>query len=98
MLLPVKPICEAKNSRRDGTSLIFIQYCFSSEKRTLLNTEIAIPPKFWNSKNLSISKQLPPAFGQFDELNERLTRMLRAVEDLISLADRQGIADKEPSL
>ena len=43
MLLPVKPICERKFVRRDGTSLIYIQYCFSAEKRTLLNTEITVP-------------------------------------------------------
>jgi hypothetical protein len=46
MLLPIKPICERKDISRDGTSLVYIQYCYSSEKRTLLNTEIAIPPNF----------------------------------------------------
>jgi len=48
MLLPLKPICEAKKARRDGTSIIYIQYCYSSEKRTNLNTEIAIPANYWN--------------------------------------------------
>ncbi len=46
MLLPVKPICERKFVRRNGTSLIYLQYCFSADKRTLLNTEIAIPPAY----------------------------------------------------
>src|SRR3569833_1180308 len=43
MLLPIKPICQRKDMRKDGTSLIFIQYCCNSDNRTLLNTEIAIP-------------------------------------------------------
>ena len=42
MLLPIKPICSASKIRRDGTSLIFIQYCLNTENKTLLNTEIGI--------------------------------------------------------
>lgn len=94
MLIPVKPICEAKNVRRDGTSIIFIQYCYCSEKRTSLNTEIAIPPKYWVKKNLSVSKDLPTEYGDFESLNEKLKLMLRAVEDLIDLADKQGVSNK----
>lgn len=40
MKLPVKAICENKFLRRDGTAIIFIQCCFTSEKRILLNTEL----------------------------------------------------------
>jgi hypothetical protein len=46
MLLPIKPICERKFLRGDRTSRIYIQYCYSSVKRSLLNTEISIPPNF----------------------------------------------------
>ena len=63
MLLPLKPVCEAKNARRDGTSVIYIQYCYSSKKRTNLNTEIAIPPRYWNDQKLFILPSLPPQFG-----------------------------------
>lgn len=59
MLLPIRPICNRKKIRRDGTSLIQIQYCYRAERKTLLNTEIAIPPDFWIKKNLSISDKLP---------------------------------------
>jgi hypothetical protein len=38
MLLPLKPICSRREIRRDGTSIIYIQYCFSSKHRTDLNT------------------------------------------------------------
>lgn len=43
MLFPIKAICNPKEIRRDGTAIIFIQFCYSSENRTLLNTGIAIP-------------------------------------------------------
>jgi hypothetical protein len=33
MLLPIRPICNRKKIRKDGTSLIQIQYCFSAEKK-----------------------------------------------------------------
>ncbi|HEY8689525.1 MAG TPA: hypothetical protein VIM07_09855 [Chitinophagaceae bacterium] len=59
MLLPIKLICKKRLMRRDGTSIIFIQYCHSLEKRTLLNSGIAIPPNYWNLKRLRINTDLP---------------------------------------
>lgn len=56
MNFPIKAICEKRFMRKDGTSLIYIQYCYSAEKRTLLNTEIAIPPEFWNKKKAGIQE------------------------------------------
>lgn len=88
MLLPIKPICERKDIRRDGTSLIYIQYCYSSEKRTLLNTEIAIPPNFWNKKRLCITDSLPLTFGNVEHLNYELDRMLRLVQDIVSFSGK----------
>jgi hypothetical protein len=35
MFLPIRPIID-KRPRRNGTSLISIQYCYSSDRRTLL--------------------------------------------------------------
>ena len=52
MLVPIKSICERKDMRRDGTSVIYIQYCYSADKRTLLNSEIAIPHAYWNKKKI----------------------------------------------
>ena len=43
MKLPLKPICQAKDVRKDGTSIFFIQYCFIGEKRAVLSLKIAIP-------------------------------------------------------
>jgi integrase len=94
MLLPIKPICERKNIRRDGTSIIYIQYCFSAEKRTLLNSEIAIPPEYWNKKRLCISNDLPEIFGNARHLNSELNRMLRLTEDIIYFAIETKIEDR----
>ena len=94
MLLPIKPICTAKKTRRDGTSPIFLQYCYSSKKRTLLNSGISIPSGYWLSKQLSISPKLPTEFGDFRGLNDELFRLKRIAEDLVSHAIKHRIKDK----
>jgi hypothetical protein len=72
MLLPIKPICEPKKMRKDGTCIIYIQYCFSSGHRTNLNSEIAIPPAFWNERRLCIKADLPAAFGDPSKAGQEL--------------------------
>jgi len=94
MLLPVKPICDSRKARRDGTSLIYLQYCYSATNRTLLNTGIAIPAQYWDGQKEAIAKSLPSSYGNFDHLNESLTEMLRTVEDLIKLAEKQNVEHK----
>ncbi|MFX1706898.1 site-specific integrase [Chitinophaga sp. CC14] len=91
MLLPLKLVCKSSKIRRDGTSLIFIQYCYNSDKRTLLNTEIAIPPAYW--KRSRIATNLPEIFGDPETLNKKLKSMLRVVEDIISHAVQKKIID-----
>ncbi|RAJ78962.1 site-specific recombinase XerD [Chitinophaga dinghuensis] len=93
MLLPIKLICPKNKVRRDGTCLIFIQYCGKAGKSTLLNTEIAIPPKFWNRKFLRISSDLPETYGQPQHLNEQLATLLRLAGDIITHATKEKIAD-----
>ena len=93
MLLPLKSICSASKVRRDGTSLIFLQYCKSESDKTLLNTTIAIPPKFWNKKLCRITDDLPQVFGSAGKLNLELHRMFRLAEDIIHLAMRLKIED-----
>jgi predicted RNA-binding protein YlxR (DUF448 family) len=94
MLLPIKPISEPKNVRRDGTTFIYIQYCYSSEKRKLLNTEIAIPPNFWNKNQLCIADKLPPSCGEVEHLNNELHRMVKLVQGLVSFAAKNKIEDR----
>lgn len=93
MLLPIKPICKKALMRRDGTSIIFIQYCHSLEKRTLLNTGIAVPPNYWNLKRLRINPDLPARYGNADVLNDQLRSSIRIAEDILNLAARKKIAD-----
>jgi hypothetical protein len=84
MNFPIKPICEERFIRKDGTAFIYIQYCFSAHSRTLLNTKIAIPPGFWNRKKESVSEKLPEAFGTAEEINFKLKRMMRNCSYCIS--------------
>src|ERR1700744_4797819 len=92
MFLPIKVILD-RRPRRDGTSQICIQYCFSSDKRSLLPTGLSIPAKFWNKRLHRISLDLPPAFGQADMLNQQLQKMVRSAEDLITFALGQKLED-----
>ena len=85
-MVPLKFRCDNRKTRRDGTSLIYLQYCFSSDKRTLLNTGIGIPFKFWNPKKQAIQKDLPPHFEDPEKLNGELKKMRRLAEDLIDIA------------
>ncbi len=94
MVLPIKPICRSNKLRKDGTSLIFFQYCYSATKRTLLNTEIAIPVEYWAKKLRCISHKLPAQFGDHQHLNEELKRQFRIVEDQVTHANKNELTNK----
>lgn len=98
MRLPIKPLCEQKRVRSDGTSLVYLQYCYSwdPDLKTMLNTELAIPPEYWDKKKLCIKESLPATFGNSETLNDELDRQQKLVGDLIKLATRQGIAEIGP--
>jgi integrase len=93
MRLPVKPLCEQKRTRTDGTSNIYFQYCYDADHKTFLNTEIKIPPEYWDKKRLCIRENLPGEFGNHDKLNDEIDRQNKLICDLIKLAKRQGIAE-----
>lgn len=93
MLLPLKPICSASKIRKCGTSLIFLQYCKSESDKTLLNTEIAIPQKFWHKKLRRIQNTLPKDYGDVNLLNEEVYRMYGLAEKIIQFALTNNIAD-----
>lgn len=86
MILPIKPICKKEWVRRDGTSVIFLQYCRNSEERVLVDTGLAIPPEYWNRKNNRISTSLPEHFGKVKDLETHLSQKMRRAEDLINYA------------
>lgn len=89
MQFPVKPLY--KRVRVDGTTKIYIQYCYNSETRTLLDTGIIIPVKYWDKKNSCISKGLPPIYGNRDNLNREISRLIGIVQDLLLIARRRKI-------
>lgn len=90
MLFPIRLICSSQKMRGNGTSLVFIQYCFSSGKKTLLNTEISIPPGCWNKKLQRVSENLPIEYGNPSMLNKELHRLLRLAEDIINYGLEHG--------
>lgn len=90
MALAIKSVC-GKRTRKDGTLAIYLQYCFSSAKRVLLNTEILVPAKNWNKKLSKVWGDLPPEFGKAADLNAELIRQRRVLEELIAF----GIQEKK---
>jgi integrase len=84
MIYALKPVCKKDWKRKDGTSKIFIQYCRGTNQRVLIDTEMAIPPEHWNKKPGKVHGNLPSLYGDADDLNERLHKMLRIAEDIIS--------------
>jgi hypothetical protein len=63
MKLPIIAVCKAAKTRKDGTAVVSIQYCFNSEERAEPGAGIAIPPKFWNRKRKCVSSSLPDSQG-----------------------------------
>ena len=94
MVLPIKAICNERRVRKDGTSIIFFQYCYSSTRRVLLNSGVSIPVKFWDKKLCRISSKLPNQFGNYQLLNEELHRLLRIIEDLAIYSNKNKLSEK----
>lgn len=94
MKLPIKLICRTKRVHEDGTSTVFIQYCYNAKQKTLLHTGIKIPPAYWKKLQCCISDKLPAPLGNHEELNKELRRQFRVAEDLITHAIQTKIEDK----
>lgn len=86
MIYPIKPILRKDWMRKDGTSKIFIQYCYRPNQRTIVDTGIAIPPQYWNKRNSKICNDLPSGYGDVAELQGLLLREMRRAEDIIHFA------------
>src|SRR5258708_3515974 len=93
MLLPLKAVI-SKHTRKDGNSVIYYQYCYSSANRVLLSTEIAIPNQYWNKKRQCISKLMPENFGVADNLNTELSHIKKIIEAVIE----HGTNLREPNV
>jgi len=93
MLLPLKAICPSRKARRDGTCIVFIQYCKTGAEKTILNTGIAIPHRFWHKKLRRILDSLPTEYGNPEVLNEEIYRLYGIAEKIITFALKEKIAD-----
>ena len=69
MQLPLKFLITERFVRKEGTSIVFIQYNYTSKKHPSLNTKIEIPPEFWNKKLDCLKSELPERYGSAEELN-----------------------------
>lgn len=94
MSVPITAICEHKRVRSDGTSVIFLQWCFNSKIKPLLNTELEIPPGYWNKTSRTVANTLPAKYGDAKNINKEVRRMLKLATDLILLSERKKVYDK----
>jgi hypothetical protein len=86
MRQPIKLIIKKRKVRKDGTGLIFLQYCYSPTKRILLGSDIGIPANYWNKKTCTILKTLPKEYGDVTNLEDELREKLRHAEKLVDYA------------
>ena len=93
MRFPVKIICRANRVHTDGTSSVFIRYCFNQKQKPILFTGIKIPAQYWNQKKSMISNLLLTAIGDYEMMNNELFRLKRLVEDMILYATKNNIED-----
>lgn len=89
MRRPIKLILKKGKVRKDGTSTIFLQYCFSARRRVLVSTNISIPVCYWNARISSISQKLPPEYGNVNTLETALREKLRKAESMVDYAIRK---------
>lgn len=83
---PIRLIIKKGKVRKDGTSLIFLQYFYSETKRILIGTDIGIPESYWNKKTSSISRSLPNEYGDPEKLESDLREKLRRAEKIVDFA------------
>lgn len=93
MRIPIKPLCEEKRIKANGKASIYIQYFHDGEHRTFLNTQLAIPPGYWDKRKQCIKETLPAEFGNHNQLNKEVDRQLRLAGDLITFGKSLGIAE-----
>jgi hypothetical protein len=96
MELPLKRLIDERFIRKkSGTCIVYIQYQYTTLKRTLLSTEIAIPPAYWNYEDGFITDALPLEYGNAEELNTELRRMYRAAEDIVLFTQKTNCQIRE---
>lgn len=83
----VKLVTKSKSTKKDGTTPIYLQYCYDSNKRTLINTGYCIEPKHWNPEKDLVRKN----YENHETLNGDLKDKLNKLENIILEAKKNGI-------
>lgn len=83
----VKLVINKNSLKKDGTTPIYLQYSYSSEKRTLLHTNIFISPIDWNTEKTEIRRSAE----NHSELNDTLKVYKSQIEQIIRDAKAKGI-------
>jgi len=87
----LNPICEAKRCREDGTTFVYFPFYHDGDHKVFLNTQIAIPPEYWNKRTRSVKENLPSNHGDPQKLNDEIERLEKLACEFIKLARQQGI-------
>ncbi|MER0441562.1 phage integrase SAM-like domain-containing protein [Emticicia sp. W12TSBA100-4] len=83
----VKLIINKKHLKKDGTTPIYLQYCYTSDKRTLIHTSIFISPSEWNFEKTEVRRSAE----NYVKLNDILKLYKAQTEQIIRLANEKGI-------
>ncbi|MDF2189840.1 site-specific integrase [Paraflavitalea sp. CAU 1676] len=90
----IYPTCDKKRIRKiDGTSKVYLQYNFNSDIRPLLDTNISIPPQYWDRVTRRVNHKLPNDCGSYKELNKEIKRQEDLARDLVRLGIRMKVVD-----
>ncbi len=86
----VKLIIRKVKGAHAGLHTIFLQYCYTSTKRVLISTGIAIPETYWDKSTCSILSTLPSIYGPADTMQEKLHQQRTKTEKIIRYAIKRG--------
>jgi len=71
---------------KNGNHTVFLQYCYTSTKRVVLSTGIAIPAVFWDKATGKILPYLPARYGPAETLQHTIDYQRGKAEKLIRYA------------
>ena len=83
----VKLVAKNKSTKKDGTTPIYLQYCYDSNNRTLINTGNYIDPRHWNFEKDVVRR----SYDDHESLNDDLEEELKKVKKIIKDALKAGI-------
>jgi hypothetical protein len=86
----VKLIIRKVKGAQASVHTIFLQYCYTSTKRVLISTSIAIPETYWDKSIGHILSSLPAIYGSASTLQEKLDHQRCKAEKIIRYAIKRG--------